>query len=296
MYPDVFEIGGLRIASFGVLMALAFLSGGLVLAHELCRKGQNPDTAWTLVGWAVLGGLAGAKLYYLVLNWPETVADPNAAIFSRAGLVWYGGFFGAVALILWRLRRSRLPVLSYADAIAPALALAYGVGRLGCFMAGDDYGLPTGLPWGVSFPRGLPPSTAHNLRTQFGVAVDQSIPDSALLAVHPTQLYEVAMALLMFAILWRLRPRWPQPGRLFLLYLALAGTERLVIELFRAKDDRFLGPFTVAQAISSGLILAGLIGSAWMSRQPPSPSLTSLQPKGEAPAATPHPHVKESLP
>jgi phosphatidylglycerol:prolipoprotein diacylglycerol transferase len=267
MYPDLFQIGGLRIASFGVLMAMACLFGGVVLAGELRRKGADPGAGWNLVGWAVLGGIGGAKFYYLVLNWPETAVDPTGAAFSRSGLVWYGGFCGAAILILWRLRRDRRPVLLYADALAPALALAYGVGRLGCFMAGDDYGLPTDLPWGVAFPRGLPPSTAHNLRTQFGVAVDPKVPDGALLAVHPTQLYEVALMLVIFTVLWRLRKRWPQAGRLFFLYLVLAGVERLIIEVLRAKDDRFLGPFTVAQAISLGSVAAGIVGSAWALRR-----------------------------
>jgi phosphatidylglycerol:prolipoprotein diacylglycerol transferase len=151
------------------------------------------------------------------------------------------------------------------------------MGRLGCFMAGDDYGLPTDLPWGVAFPRGLPPSTAYNLREQFDVAVDPSVSDSTVLAVHPTQLYEVALTLLIFAVLWRLRKRWPQPGRLFFLYLALAGVERFMVELLRAKDDRFLGFLTGAQAISLGLIAAGVLGPAWVLRRdggtfrPPAP-------------------------
>lgn len=260
MFPDLVDIGGFKIASFGVFMALAFLTGGVFFARELRRKGENPETAWYLVGWAMLGGIAGAKLYYLILYWQETVADPTGAILSRAGLVWYGGFVGASALILWRLRRDRRPVLRYADAISPALSLAYGVGRLGCFMAGDDYGLPTSLPWGVAFPCGLPPSTAYHLRTQFGIAVDPNVPDSALLAVHPTQLYEVVLTLLIFAVLWRLRHRWTQDGRLFFCYLALAGIERLTIEAFRAKDDRFFGPLTVAQILSAALILVGVIG------------------------------------
>ena len=262
MYPDLIEIGGLRIASFGFLLALAFLTGAGVLARELGRKGENPETAWTLAGWAVIGGIVGAKVYYLALNWSETIADPKGAILSRGGLVWYGGFFAAAALVLWRLRRDRRPRLLYADAVAPALAFAYGVGRLGCFMAGDDYGLPTDLPWGVAFPRGLPPSTAHNLRSQFGVAVDPPVPDSTVLAVHPTQLYEVALSLAIFAVLWTRRQRWKQPGLLFFLYLTLTGIERLAVEVFRTKDDRFLGALSVAKAISLGLIAAGLVGLA----------------------------------
>jgi phosphatidylglycerol:prolipoprotein diacylglycerol transferase len=98
MCPDLIEIGGLKIASFGVFMALAFLAGGVAVTRELRRKGEKPEKARSLVGWAILGGVAGAKLYYVVLNWSETVANPKAAILSCAGLVRYGGFVGAVAL------------------------------------------------------------------------------------------------------------------------------------------------------------------------------------------------------
>ncbi len=246
---------------------MAFLVGAGVLSRELQRKGESPDTAWRLMGWAMLGGVAGAKVYYLLLTWPETAAHPTQAILSRSGLVWYGGFIGAAALVLWRLRRERRPVWLHADAFAPALALAYGVGRVGCFLAGDDYGVPTSLPWGVAFPHGLPPSTAYNLRTQFGLAVNSAVPDSAVIAVHPTQLYEVAMTLVIFAVLWLLRRAWVQPGRLFFLYLVLAGTERFVAEIWRAKDDRFFAELTAAQLISLALVGVGVIGSAWALRR-----------------------------
>jgi phosphatidylglycerol:prolipoprotein diacylglycerol transferase len=259
MYPVLFQIGGLTITSFGVMMALAFLTGGTVLSRELRRKGENPELAWDIVLYAAIGGILGAKLYYLLLYWEQTAADPVRAILSRSGLVWYGGFLLAAALVAWRIRRERLPIPRIADAVAPALALAYGVGRIGCFLVGDDYGAPTDLPWAVAFPQGAPPSTAGNLRHLFGVRVPASVPDGAVLAVHPTQLYEVAMAVVIFAVLWRLRTRFTRPGLLFATYLALAGVERFIVEIFRAKDDRFLGPLTLAQTISLLLVVVALL-------------------------------------
>src|ERR1044072_1559750 len=146
MFPVLFTIGGLTVTSFGVLMALAFLAAGTVGAMELKRKGENPDHAWDMAGYAAIFGILGAKLYYLVLHWDVTMANPRAAILSRSGLVWYGGLILAALAIAWRLNRLKLPVWKFADAIAPALALGYAVGRVGCFMVGDDYGGPPNGP------------------------------------------------------------------------------------------------------------------------------------------------------
>ncbi|HET8654591.1 MAG TPA: prolipoprotein diacylglyceryl transferase [Longimicrobiaceae bacterium] len=259
MHPILFRIGSFTVTSFGVMMALSFLTAGFVLSRELRRKGEDPDLAWDLVMYAAVGGVLGAKIYYMILFWQHTVADPLGAILSRSGLVWYGGFLGAAALIYWRLRRGKISVPRVADAIAPALALAYGVGRIGCFLVGDDYGRPTDLPWAVAFPNGAPPSTAENLRNLFGVSVPDSIPGWTVMSVHPTQLYEVGMAIIMFAILWSLRKRITAPGALFAVYLALAGAERFIVEIFRAKDDRFFGPLTMAQVLSLCLIVVGAV-------------------------------------
>jgi phosphatidylglycerol:prolipoprotein diacylglycerol transferase len=139
-------------------------------------------------------------------------------------------------------------------------------------MVNDDYGKPSSLPWAVRFPRGLPPSTAGNLQNLFGIGVPAGTDQATVLTVHPTQLYETAAMLVVFAILWRLR-RGPRPiGWLFGLYLVFAGTERFLVEFLRAKDDRFLGPFTLAQLTSVLLVLLGLgLMSAWRSGSSPSP-------------------------
>jgi phosphatidylglycerol:prolipoprotein diacylglycerol transferase len=265
MYPELITLdlpvlGTITITSFGVMMALSFLTGFWIVRLELLRKGMDEELAGDVLMGAIVGGIVGAKVYYVLLNWPQTVQDPFGMLFSRAGLVWYGGFIGGAIGVSLAIHRRKAPIPVLADVCAPALALAYAVGRMGCFLVGDDYGRPTDSWVGIAFPNGSPPSTAGNLRRMFGVSIPESVPDTAVLAVHPTQLYEIGMSLLIFAILWRLRRKPWKAGRLFSLWLALAGVERLIVEFFRAKDDRFFGFLTLAQLISIGLIVFG----AWL--------------------------------
>ena len=264
MYPVLFRIGGLTITSFGAMMALSFLVGGWIASRELARAGHDPEIAWDLVLYAAVSGVLGSKLYYLILNWPETAADPVRALLSRSGLVWYGGFILAAAVVAWRVRHWKLSVLHAGDLVAPALAVGYAIGRVGCFLVGDDYGRPTAVPWAVAFPNGAPPSTVENLRGLFGIPIPPGIPGNTVLTVHPTQLYEVAMSLIIFAILWRMRRTPRNAGVLFALYLSLAGVERFIVEIFRAKDDRFFGAFTMAQLISIALVIAGAAGAVYL--------------------------------
>jgi phosphatidylglycerol:prolipoprotein diacylglycerol transferase len=147
------------------------------------------------------------------------------------------------------------------DAAAPGLAAAYAVGRTGCWAVGDDYGRPWNSPFAVAFPDGAPPSTVANLTQQFGLKEYADLPMNQVLAVHPTQLYEVAMGLLMFWIIWRVRDHKHAMGWLFGLYCVLQGVERFIVEFFRAKDDRFFGVLTMAQVIAIGFVVAGVV---WM--------------------------------
>lgn len=281
MYPVIFElpdwlpfIGGEAVTSFGVFMLLAFLTGGYVLRAEMRRMDQDPEKAWDLVFMAVIGGIVGAKLYYVLLNWEQTVANPMGMIFARGGLVWYGGFLLATVLVVWEIRRQKLPLPRMADAVAPALALAYAVGRIGCFMVGDDWGRPTDSWVGIAFPRGAPPTRVDIIERDFGIAVDPALVEryGQIVPVHPTQLYEVGMSTLIFFLLWKLRRQPRAAGWLFMLWLVLAGLERFIVEFFRAKDDRFLGPLTLAQMISVGIMVVGAVGMARLSgsgrRQP----------------------------
>jgi phosphatidylglycerol:prolipoprotein diacylglycerol transferase len=271
MYPIFFELpdwlpflGGQPVTSFGVFMLLSFLTAGYVLRAELRRVGEDPEKAWDFVFMAVIGGIVGAKGYYVLLNWQQLVQDPVGMILSRGGLVWYGGFLLATALVIWEIRRQEMHVPSVADLMAPALALAYAVGRIGCFMVGDDWGRPTDSVFGVRFPRGTPASTVQNIEQMFGITVDPALVEKygQVVPVHPTQLYEVGMSTLIFFVLWRLRDHGHRKGWLFLLWLVLAGIERFLVEFLRAKDDRFFGVLTLAQMISLAIVAFGLVGLA----------------------------------
>jgi phosphatidylglycerol:prolipoprotein diacylglycerol transferase len=250
MYPTLLRIGSFELSSFGVMMFLAFAAAGGLLSRRLRGLGRTADDASAIVVAAAFGGIVGAKIYYAILfrDWH--------LLFDRAGLVWYGGFIGGVLAVSYVIRRRGLPFPLVADAAAPAVALGYAIGRVGCFLVGDDYGRPTESWVGIAFPNGAPPSTVENLRN-FGALIPQSVAPGSVLRVHPTQLYEVAGGLVMLAILLVAARYVRRRGALFALFLLLAGVERLIVEVFRAKDDRVFGPLTVAQAISVLLILIG---------------------------------------
>ena len=269
MYPIFFRLpswlpfmGGEPITSFGVFMFLSFLTGGMLLRSEMERTGHDPERAWDLVFMAVLGGVIGAKIYYVLLNYEVLLANPFSAIFSRGGMVWYGGFAGAMLLIVIEIKRRALPLGQIADLCSPTLAVGYAVGRMGCFLVGDDYGRPTGSWVGIRFPNGTPATSVESLERNFGVQVDPALVErfGQVVPVHPTQLYEIAMASLIFLVLWKLRVHEHGAGWLFWICLTLLSVERFLVEFVRVKDDRFFGPLTIAQGIAIALVLLGLWG------------------------------------
>lgn len=252
MHPILFRLGDFAVSTYGTVLAVAVLAGGYVFGRGLEGRGIDREVAWKLLVYALAGAFLGARLYYVALH-----GDPRVLL-SRAGFVWYGGLIGGLLTGAYASRRYRLPVGSVADAAAPALSLGHGIGHLGCFASGDSYGLPSDLPWAAAFPRGMPPSTAGNLRRFFGADIPGWIPDDRVLSVHPTMLYSAAALLLVFGILWALRRTRRSPGWLFGLYLVLTGLERFAVEFLRAKEDRFLWGFTSAQAIAVAAILGGV--------------------------------------
>jgi phosphatidylglycerol---prolipoprotein diacylglyceryl transferase len=232
MYPTFFRFGTFEVTSFGVMVAVAALVGLWVFGRELARSGL-PASAGDAAMAGVFGGLLGAKLLWVAEHLGE---EPfRNLLFSRGGMSWFGGLVGGVGTALIVMRRMRLPIVATLAAATPALAIGHAIGRIGCFLVGDDYGRPSDLPWAVAFPRGLPPTDVR---------------------VHPTQLYEM---LALFVVAWLLI-RWRRRGVADAIvigrYLVLAGAIRFAIEFIRV-NERILGPFTLAHLVSIGLVIAG---------------------------------------
>ena len=279
VHPFIIHLGPLEVTGYGIMMVVAFLVGGWLIARQLREAGLKDDYAADMVAAAVIGGIIGAKLWYVALT-----GNPDAFL-SRGGLVWYGGFIGGALAVILNSWRVGVPLRWTTQLAAPTLAAGYALGRVGCFLVNDDYGRPTDLPWGVKFPEGLPPSTAGNLKSLFGIPIPGGLDPSTVLAVHPTQLYEVAAMLVAFAVLWSLRKGGRPVGWLFGLYLVFAGIERFLVEIFRAKDDRFLGPFTLAQLASVIIVVIGIsLLYAW--RRGPSPAPGAYLSTGKKLSAT----------
>jgi phosphatidylglycerol---prolipoprotein diacylglyceryl transferase len=238
MQPEI-ELLGISIKTFGVAFALAFLACGLVLARRLRELGKPVDWAYEIVFAALLGGVIGARGYFVIQNYSQVKHNLIGSIFSGSGLVWYGGAIGgAIGVILWMRWRHMLQLRMF-DACATVLALGYALGRIGCQVSGDgDYGIRSHLPWAMGYPHG-------------------TVPTPAGVTVQPTPIYEtLAMGLLAY-LLWRLRDR-VRPGAIFALYLFLSGLERFLVEFIRRNNEVLVG-LTTPQLESLGLLAIGLV-------------------------------------
>jgi len=238
VYPTFLRIGDFEITSFGVLVALGALAGMFVFQRELRRAGLPGDAINAALA-GVLGGLAGAKLIWAIEF--HRTAPFLDLLLSRGGLSWFGGLAGGLAAGLTTLRRYRVPLVRGLAAASPGLALGHAIGRVGCFLVGDDYGSPSTLPWAVAFPKGLPPT---------------DVP------VHPTQLYEAVPLVIIAWLLVRWRRHGVPDAVVLSRYLVLAGATRFAIEFVRINAP-VLGPLTLAQLWSIGLMSAGVAFSLW---------------------------------
>jgi len=238
MQPEL-EIGPLTLQTFGICFALAFLACGALIARRLRELGKPVDWAYEILFCALIGGLVGSRVDYLIQNFDEVSDDLLGNLFSGSGLVWFGGLVGgAAAVLLWAWRRGFLRA-GLLDLCAPGLAPGYAIGRVGCQLSGDgDYGKPSDLPWAMSYPDGTVPTDRE---------------------VQPTPIYESLAMGYAALVLWQLRDRF-KPGVLFALYLVIAGVERLLIEFVR-RNDAVLAGLTLAQIVAIGLIAAG---AAWL--------------------------------
>jgi len=262
------EIFGFQISTFGIMVGIAFLVGGQMAALSFEKAGLTRDESWRVTVWCLVGGILGSKLWYAAEQVARGVpGDLFSHLLSRGGLTWYGGLVGGVIAAVLCIRIAKLPWLTVFNCAAPTLAMGQALGRIGCFLVGDDYGRPTASWVGITFPNGNPPTTVIEIESSFGVQVDPALVErfGQVIPVHPTQLYEVAMASLIFLVLWKLRVHEHGAGWLFWICLILLSLERFLVEFVRVKDDRFFGPLTLAQCIAITLALVGLWGvrRAW---------------------------------
>src|SRR4051794_5025006 len=230
MQPSI-DVLGVSVKTFGVMFALGFLAAGAVIARRLKELGKPVDWAYEVVFAALVGGVIGAKVYFVIQH------GDAGSLFSGTGLVWYGGAIGGAAgVILWARWRKMLDV-GLLDLCSVPLALGYAIGRIGCQLSGDgDYGVAWDGPWAMAYPHGTVPTTTP---------------------VHPTPIYETIAVGLIAWWLWRNRDLF-RPGVLFAWYLILTGLERLLVEFIRRNDDVFLG-LTTPQLESIGILVAGIV-------------------------------------
>lgn len=238
MKPELHFLG-LSLKTFGIMFALAFIAIGALLARRLRELGRPPDWSYEIAFAALVGGLIGSRVYYIVQNYDEASHDLLGNLFGGSGLVWYGGAIGgAIAVLAWARWRGMLG-LGLLDLCAPGLALGYAIGRIGCQISGDgDYGKPWNGPWAMAYPDGQVPTTQ---------------------TVHPTPIYETLAMGLLALVLWRLRDRF-RPGILFAIYLVFSGLERLLVEFIRRNSDVVAG-LTAPQLESIALML---VGALWL--------------------------------
>ncbi len=237
MYPELFRIPWIDfpISSFGVMMGVGFLVGTWITARRMREEGLDGELAYTMMIFIMIGGVGGAKIYFTFDNWLRDQGPFLSLLLSRGGITWYGGLIGGVLGGALGCRWLEMPLRPFANSVAAPLALGQAIGRVGCFLVGDDYGRPSDLPWAVAFPEGAPPT---------------EVP------VHPTQLYEVLWLCPVFGFLWWRRRRSPF---LFGEYLALNGLGRLVIEQWRVNPPLALG-LTQPQWIGILLMVSGALG------------------------------------
>ncbi len=257
MISELFSVGPFSVSPFGVLLVAALFGAFLQMRWGMKRlKIGGEDDANTLLLAAAIGGIVGGKIYYAALygDW--------GLLLNRAGIVYYGSLIGGTLAVSLMIRLRGLPFARTADTVAPGVAVGYAIGRVGCLLVGDDYGIPTTLPWGMTFPEGPIPTTAAALERNFDVEIPAGVEANALIPVHPTQVYETLIAGAIWLWARRRTGKTAWDGLLALSVFALLSVERFFVEFLRAKDDRLLGPLTLAQGISIAIVV--LVLALWL--------------------------------
>lgn len=260
MIPVLFHLGPLSVYSYGMMMALGFLAADYVITLECRRRGIVTEYASSIVVWAAIAGITSARVLDILNNFSAYWADPKSMILSGSGFVWYGGLVGGIFGAYLVSRYYKIGFLKTTDMCAPALAIGQAIGRLGCQLSGDgDWGLPSRLPWAMAYPRAI---VGWNSQTVLkldghGQLVSGFFPG---VRVHPAPIYETLLYTVIFMVLWRSRGRGFADGRLFFLYLILAGAARFMVEFVRINPRVFIG-LTEAQLIAIIMIILGSV--AW---------------------------------
>lgn len=240
MDPILIQFGPVAIRYYGLMYFIAAMVGGWLLGKEVRRKGVSlsDEDRWNLIMYALLGGILGARIYYVVFNWSYYGRNlSEVPAIWHGGLAIHGGLIGGVLVGIWFVRRHHVSFWQLADAGAPSIILGQAFGRFGNFMNGDAHGTPTTMPWGIIFP---PESIAGR---EFG-----PVP------LHPVMLYELGFNLMIFAFLWSIRKRPYSDGFLFCLYLILYSIDRFIVSFFRA-DDLYIGIFRAPHVVSVLLVI-----------------------------------------
>jgi phosphatidylglycerol---prolipoprotein diacylglyceryl transferase len=244
--PEI-HVLGLSLKTFGIVFASGFVAAGAILRRRLRELDLPVDHAYEMAFAALVGGLVGSRIYYVIQNYSQVKHDLIGSLFSGSGLVWYGGVMGgALAVVAWAAWRGILR-LGLLDLASVPLAMGYAIGRIGCQVSGDgDYGTASNLPWAMGYPHG-------------------TVPTPPGVKVQPTPIYETVSMGLVAWWLWRMRDRF-RPGALFAFYLLLAGLERLLVEFVRRNHRVALG-LTAPQLESLASIIAGAIWLMLLARR-----------------------------
>jgi len=245
MYPVLFKLGHFTLRSYGVMIATAFIVGLYVARKEAKRKGIGEENIVNFSLYALIAGIIGARLYYIIFYDLSNYLSHPAEIFFiwKGGLAIHGGIIGGLLTAIWFAKRQKLSFWKLSDTLAPSLILGQAIGRIGCFLIGGAYGTPTQLPWGIVFPKGTPASFAYGSQP-----------------LHPTELYEMILDFSIFLFLWKWRKKGKYDGYLFLLYLILYSGIRFFVEIFRGDSLYIWGTsLKTAQVIGILIIVTSLL-------------------------------------
>lgn len=250
MYPILFRIGNLEIRSYGVMIALAFIMGTFLSLREARRKGFKPELIYDLVFYVMIASIIGSRLYFVVFSDLSYFVHHPMEIFAlwKGGLSLHGGLIGGLIAGIWFCKRKGIPFWGFADTVTPSIILGQAIGRIGCTLNGCSYGRPAGLPWAIIFtnPDALAPLNKP---------------------LHPTQIYEFSLDLLLFGVLWFLRKKIKFDGQLFIYYVFGYAAIRFFIENFRGDQLKIMGLFPVAQVMSVTILIIAVVAYYLLKRR-----------------------------